>query len=244
MPLTLNDQDINVMWSHNLNASEICVYKYCYNRGIGKEIDIYPNEFRAWQQKHSHDGKCMSNRQAWRSIRNLCDRGFGEIKRSGYGRIQLVLYSLDFVCGRERNTLTETPKPDPGKTDDSNTAEKNRTRQQQLILTKQICKSFGINYRLEKDWWEIANHGLDKIKATLDRMMIQITTSRTNIYNPPGWLKVALRDNYYLDSPSSINSIPRIEQMFFWAKDKLLDLAGSLPKKRFPDQHNPRGLNV
>ena len=26
MPLTLNDQDINVMWSHKLNAPEICAY--------------------------------------------------------------------------------------------------------------------------------------------------------------------------------------------------------------------------
>lgn len=230
MPLTLNDQDINVMWSRGLNAPEVCAYKYCYNRGVGKEIVIYPKEFRAWQQKHSHDGSAISDRHSWRSIRNLCDRGFGEIKRSGFGRVELVLYTLDFVCGRDRSLKTKEPNPDPRKPDDSNENKKSGVKQQQLILTKQICQAVGINYRLDKDWWEIASHGIDKIKATVNIMLIQIGNGRTSIYNPCGWLKVALRDNYYLDTLPK-NNPALYERILFFAQEKLLDLIGCIPKK-------------
>ncbi len=229
MPLKLNDQDICTMYSRGLNAPEICAYKYGSNRGVGKEITIYPKEFRAWISSHSHDKSTVSDRHSWRAIRNLCDRGFGEIVTDGFGRIVLVLFSLDFVCGRNSQTETKKPKADPEKPDDSNTAEKSRVKQQQLILTKQICKSAGINYRLEKDWWEIASHGIDKIKATIDKMMIQISRGRTMIYNPPGWLKVALRENYYLDKLITDTPMALIEQAYLWSKQKLLDLAGSLP---------------
>ena len=231
MPLSTNDQDICTMYSRGLNAPEICAYKYCYNRGVGKEIIIYPQEFRAWLSKNSHDGSCVSKRHAWRAINNLCERGFGEIKRSVFGRIELVLFSLDFVCGRKREYQTEKPDPVPGKSDDSNAAEKTPIKQQQLILTKQICKSVGINYRLEKDWWEIASYGIEKLKATIDRMLVQMASKRTKIYNPCGWLKVALRDNYHLDNPALDNPIVIYEQMHLWAKEKLLNLTGSLPKK-------------
>jgi hypothetical protein len=231
MPLYLTDQDVNVMCSRGLNAPEICAYKYCYNRGFGRQLTIFPEEFRKWMEKHTHDGSTISVRHSWRVIRNLCDRGFGEIIRSGFGRIELVLYSLDFVCGRKSKAETETPKPDPEDADNSNAAEKSRVKQQQLILTKQICKSVGINYRLEKDWWEIASHGIEKIKATIDRMLIQLSNSRTSISNPCGWLRVALRDNYYLDNPALENPIPLYEKMYFWAKDKLVDLTGCVPQK-------------
>lgn len=231
MPLSQNDQDVCVMYSRGLNAPEMCAYKYCYNRGIGKKLTIIPKNFRAWMSKNSHDGSCVSERHGWRVFKNLGDRGFGEIIRSGFGRIELVLYSLDFVCERKSQAETETPKPDPEKTDDSSAAKKSAVKQQQLILTKQVCKSFGVNYRLEKDWWEIASHGLEKVKATLNRMMIQIASSRTTIHNPCGWLRIALRDNYYLDTPDPVNTIARIEQTFFWAKEELLNLTGSIPKK-------------
>lgn len=227
----LTDKDLNGMRSRGLNITEVCAYKYCYNRGVGQTIIIFPEEMREWMRKTSHNDTTISTRHAWRVINNLCDRGFGEITRSGFGRVELVIYSLDFVFGRQCQIKTETPKPDPESPEDSNAAEKNRTKQQQLILTKQICRSAGVNYRLEKDWWEIALHGIEKIKATIDTMRRQLANPRTSIYNPCGWLKVALRDNYYLDSPAPEDLIPLYEQAYFWAKDKLMDLTGCVPKK-------------
>ncbi len=99
--LKLTDKDICGMYSRGLNLPEVCGYKYCHNRGVGKVIVIYPDEFKQWIEKNSHDGKTISKRHSWRVIRNLCDRGFGEIIRSGFGRIELILYSLDFVFGRK-----------------------------------------------------------------------------------------------------------------------------------------------
>lgn len=233
MPLKLNDQDINVMWSRGLNASEMCAYKYGSNRGVGKVIVIYPKEFRAWQEKHSHDGSSVSDRHSWRTYRNLCDRGFGEIKRSGFGRIELVLYSLDFVCGRNSGAETNPPDADPAEACNSNVAKKSRTKQQQLILTKQICKSVGVDYRLEKDWWEIASYGVEKVQSTVEAMLLQIGRGRTVIKNPCGWFKVALRDDYHLDVPLSVDQNPALyERMFFLAQEKLLDLTGCIPRKK------------
>ena len=248
MRLKLNDQDICTMYSHGLNSPEMCAYKYCYNRGIGKVIAIDPKEFCKWMAKNSHNGKAVSDRHSWRAIRNLCDRGFGEIIRDGFGRIELVLFSLDFVCGRIREPETKMPEPDPEKSDSCDNAEKNSVKQQQLIQIKQICSSVGINYRLEKDWWEIASHGVEKIKTTVKAMLLQISRGRTKIKNPPGWFKIALQDNYYLDIPDELENPVIFERMLILAKNKLIQLTGSIPqeldlyaKKNDPPTEVPRG---
>ena len=237
MRLKLTDIDICGFYSHGLNMPEVCAYKYIFNRkkdrrNDGEIISICPLDYRQWIAKNSHNGKTISIRHSSRAIENLCDRGFGEIVRRGFGRIELKLYSLDLVFGRICADLPNMPNPDPVKADDIDAQQKKRVKQQQLILTKEICTKAGINYRLEKDWWEVASHGIEKIKATVERMLLQMSTSRTQIYNPCGWFKVALKDNYYLDAPTNTgDSILLLESMYFQARDKLLNLTGCLPKK-------------
>ncbi len=229
--IKLSDSDICGMGSRGLNFPEFSAYKYCFNRdrGRGKKITIYPEEFRTWMSKNSHDGSCISKRHSWRVIQNLCDRGFGEIIRRGFGKIELIIYSLDFVFGRKSQVETETPDPDSPKASDSDDNKKSRVNQQQLILTKKICQDAGVKFRLEKDWWEIASHGIEKIQTTIEIMYERAGNPRSPIYNLCGWFKTALRDNYYLDKSDGIAEISMLEKINKHVRNRLIELVGCVP---------------
>ena len=173
----------------------------------------------------------LSERSVYRIFHRIAELGLIEIVMMGFGEALVKVNFLHELFSQYDEVETEASTPETSEQRNSEKNPKTGVKQQQLIQTKQICKSVGINYRLEKDWWEIASHGVEKVQSTIEVMLSQLSNPRTIIRNPCGWLKVALRDNYYLDRPSVQDSIPILETMYFHAKDKLLDLVGSLPQK-------------
>lgn len=236
MPLKLNDQDINVMWSRNLNLSEVCAYKFACNRGTDKEIDIFEEDFLAWQKKHSHDGKSVTKRHFWRIYNNLCERGFGHIVRSGFGRIRLVIYSLDFVCGREGGDSTDLSQRAEGENKEPvNDAEQKtsptRIEQQQLIYADKKTKEAGIVIQKE-NLWKIAKYPAELINRAIRCFKAADLTQSTHIRNPAGWLISCLENKYYL-SYRFEKVQASMEQKYFQLQECILDTCGSLPR-RYP----------
>ena len=224
--LKLTDKDICGMYSRGLNAPEICLYKWLWNKkAIGKRILIHCDDFLEWMKKNTEGGKCISKRHGFRVIRNLGARGFCEIKERSCGFFEIILFSLDFVFGRKTKEATNPPREKPSNPQEDGEAKKSASLQQQLLRIKELCLEVDINYRLPKDWWEIVGHGVEKVEATIEVFKHRLKNSLRNpIYNPPGWFKQALRDNYYLDfdfdySPPSI-------------VDAYLHLAKSVPRQK------------
>lgn len=214
------------------NFIDLIIYKLIINyRKFNQDLEIDIVQFQKRINKLCKKYS-LCERTAKRAFQRLADAGLIEIVYTlGFGKFVIRVKFLHDLFGQDDPPETEMSSP---KTLEQRNSEKNQktgVKQQQLIQTKQICKSVGINYRLEKDWWEIASHGVEKLQSTIEVMLSQLSNPRTIIRNPCGWLKVALRDNYYLDRPSVQDSIPILETMYFHAKDKLLDLVGSLPKK-------------
>ncbi len=223
------------------NMIDMELYLYLLDR-ITKSSNIVKFSYRQFCNdiNKTCDSYTVSERNIYRILERVVEFGLVTVQISGKGEALLEVKPLhELFCheDEEKTGVSEEKSEEKSEdscsdSDSSNAAEKSRVKQQQLILTKQICKSAGINYRLEKDWWEIASHGIDKLKATIDRMMIQIASGRTKIFNPCGWLKVALRDNYYLDTPKEQTESPAVlEQIFFYAQEKLLDLTGCIPTR-------------
>lgn len=192
------------MYARGLNLPEVCLYKWLDNKKcIGKTIIVFQSDFLTWLAKNGN-GKTISRRHVTRVFHNLAERGFCEVKARGFGCFEVTLYSLNFALGLKNQD--ETNMPDGSKpqnvtmaTDKPQDRLSDRGKQQQLIEIKKLCLSVGVNYRLEKDWWEVFNHGIEKIEAIVEMLSFKLARSRIPIFNPCGWFKQALRDNYYLD---------------------------------------------
>jgi hypothetical protein len=237
MKLKLADQDLSVMYSRGLNLPELCAYKYIFNRGVNKYLVIFPEELRKWLQRNSHDGSTISTRHAWRIINNLCERGFGEIRRSGFGRIELVLYSLDFVCGRKSKAETDTPDVDSkektenkeGVSDAENKSQKTGIDQQQLIYVDQKCRSVGVVFQKE-DLWKIAKYPKELINLAINCFKSAEMAESTFIKNPAGWLIRCLEKKYYR-SYRAEKFVSSAEQKLFELQDWFLENFGSIPRR-------------
>ena len=225
MQLSLNDRQICGMQERGLSTNGICAYKWLLNkRCIGKTIIVYYSQFRKWMAKNKQNGEPISKRHASRLIHSLGEKGFAEVKSLGGGAFEVTLFSLDFVFGQEcrdetkLSSASKSQDQDPANTS-PHKAQSARVKQQQLIQTKQLCTQAGIKYRLDKDWWEIASHGLEKIEATINLMKYRsLTTPITNI---PGWFKQALRRNYYLDhDPNSFSVLNNVKQAYEYCVEK------------------------
>ena len=219
MKLKLNDREICGMRERGLGINEICAYKWLFNkRSIGRRIIVYYNQFREWMTRNSNKGRTISKRHASRVIHNLGERGFAEVKSLGGGAFEITLFSLDFVFGQKSLDETNLSSRSKLQTQDSARASPNNTSkasimQQQLIEIKKLCAQAGIKYRLDKDWWEIASHGIEKIEETINLMKHRARS--TTIHNPPGWLRKALRENYYLDyDPESTNEVKNLMETY------------------------------
>ena len=173
-----------------------------------------------------------SSRNVYRIFQRLEEASLIEIIISGMGEALVKVKFLHELFPQEELELTEESNPQTLEQPHSQKKQKTGIRQQQLIEIKQECRKAGINYRLDKDWWEIASHGLEKVKATIEHMLTQKLNPRNVIRNPRGWFKVALRDNYWLDALEDHEiSLSQLEEGYCFYRDKLLDLMGSLPKK-------------
>ena len=226
MRLSLNDQEICGMREHGLGTNEICAYKWLFNKKcIGKTIIVYYSQFRKWIAKNSQNGGTISKRHASRVIHNLGERGFAEVQSLGGGAFEIILFSLDFVFGRKSRFETDLSSEVKSQTQDSAISSPNKTpsariMQQQLVQIKTLCTQAGINYRLDKDWWEIASHGIEKVEATINLMKYRSLT--TPIENVPGWFKQALRRNYYLDhDPESISVLNNFRQAYEYCLEQM-----------------------
>lgn len=218
--------------------------------GLTEYLDLFIYKFLACRNKFNQD-ITIERTEIWKRIHKLCqvfkpieitiERAFKRlakvglieiIYKLGFGKFVVKVKSLDDLVNHLN--YSETEESDPQKPEPSNSKKNPKTgiKQQQLIEIKQICQDAGINYRLDKDWWEIANHGVEKVRATIEHMLNQSLNPRTVIRNRCGWFKVALRDNYYLDKlANSEISLSQLERGYFYFQEKLLDLTGCLPKK-------------
>ena len=212
------------------NFIDLLIYKLLANyRKFNQDLEIdviqFQKRINKLCQKYS-----ICEKTAQRAFERLVKMELVELVYTlGFGKHVVRVKSLHDLLGQDSSPETKVSQPDPENPNHSNAAQKSSVKQQQLIQVKQICQQAGINYRLEKDWWEIANHGIEKVKATIERMMLQISNPRNPIYNPCGWFKTALRDNYYLDQPDLEDSIPLLEKMLFYSQDKLIELTGCIP---------------
>ncbi len=252
MQLNFNDQELCGMRERGLGFNGLCAYKWLFNKNcIGKTIIVYYSQFRKWMAKNSKNGETISRRHASRVIHNLGEKGFAEVKSLGGGAFEVTLFSLDFIFGRKCQDQTDSSSDaksqdeDPPKDTPHNTPSA-RVKQQQLIQIKQLCTQAGIKYRLDKDWWEIASHGIEKIEATINLMKYRSLT--TPIANIPGWFKQALRRNYYLDhDPNSFSVLNNIKQAYEYCVEKF-NQWGMFPSRGEPDfpkkTSAPKGSHV
>ena len=246
MKLSLNDQELCGMRERGLNTNEICAYKWLLNKNsIGKTIIVYYSQFRKWIAKNSQNGETISKRHAARVLHNLGKRGFAEVQSLGNGAFEITLFSLDFVLGQKSADATELSNQAKSQNQDRTIASPHNSpsakiKQQQLIKIKQLCTQAGIKYRLDKDWWEIVSHGIEKVEATINLMKYRSLTTR--ITNAPGWFKKALRCNYHLDhNPDSLSVLKTVQQTYEYCLDKFNEWGMfpsrgelELPKKRAP----------
>ena len=239
MQLSLSDKEICGMQERGLGTNGICAYKWLFNKNcIGKTIIVYYSQFRKWMAKNKQNGETISKRHASRVIHNLGEKGFAEVKSLGGGAFEITLFSLDFVFGQKCHDETDlsseaksqnqdTAKDSPNKTPSA------RVKQQQLVEIKKLCTQAGIKYRLDKDWWEIVSHGIEKVEATINLMKYRSLT--TPILNVPGWFKQALRRNYYLDhDPNSFSVLNNVKQAYEYCVEKFNEW-GFFPSRSEPD---------
>ena len=220
-----------------------------WDLGLTEYIDLFVYKLLAARKKfnqqitidraqtHKRVKKLCQNQPVERTIERAFQRlakvGLIEIVyKLGFGKLVVKVKSLNELVGQDSEAEPKVSNPEIPEPSNSKKNLKTGIKQQQLIEIKQICKDAGINYRLDKDWWEIASHGLEKVKATIEHMLTQTLNSRTVIRNPRGWFRSALRDNYYLDKLTDNEiSISQLETAYFYYQEKLLDLVGCLPKK-------------
>lgn len=138
----------------------------------------------------------------------------------------IYLHSIDSIG-------QEIPERDPfqdkgsGKAPKMVRSKKTTVKQQQLIDTKQLCKSNGINFREDRDWYEIASHGLEKIGKTIKLLKLRACTG--DISNPLGWFRIALRRNFYLDWDGDTPEIlGKLADKYLYIKERLSE-AGIFP---------------
>ena len=233
------DLDVRGMNAKGLGGKEMCAYFWLVSKkAVGKTVIVYLEDFRKWLKKDPFGDGSISRRHASRVIHNLAEKGFAEVKSLGGGAFEVTLFSLDFVFGRKCQDQTDSSSEaksqdeDPPKDSPHNTPNA-KVKQQQLIQIKQLCTQAGIKYRLDKDWWEIADHGIEKIEATINLMKYRsLTTPITNI---PGWFKQALRRNYYLDhDPNSFSVLNNIKQAYEYCVEKF-NQWGMFPSRGEPD---------
>ncbi|MEM9274395.1 MAG: hypothetical protein AAGA80_15735 [Cyanobacteria bacterium P01_F01_bin.143] len=225
MSYRFTSSDLRGMHAKGLGIKEICAYSWLINqKAVGKKIIVYREDFRKWLAKTPAGEASISRRHGSRVLHNLGKRGFAEVKSRGYGAFEITLFSLDFVFGREsqdKTDLSSEPKSqdeDPSRGSPNNSLSA-KVKQQQLIKIKQLCTQAGIKYRLEKDWWEIVSHGIEKVEATINLMKYRSLT--TPITNAPGWFKKALRCNYHLDhNPDSLSVLKTVQQTYEYCLDK------------------------
>lgn len=220
------------------------------DRGLAKSFDLLVYKFIETRRKFNQEIKIDSSK-IYKQVRKACTKENIPVERTivrafyrlqemglltivyklGFGTFVIKAISLDDFEDLYCRSVTAKSEPKKPKQRNTEKNQKTRVKQQQLIAIKQECQKVGINYRLEKDWWEIANHGADKVRKTIQLMIRQLSNPRTKIYNPCGWFKVALKDNYYLDDFDCDNSLALLERGYFHFRDKLLDLIGSLPQE-------------
>ena len=239
MSYCFSSSDLRGMNAKGLGPKEMCAYSWLLNKkAVGKTIIVYREDFRKWLAKTPVGDGSISRRHASRVLQNLEERGFAEVKNRGFGAFEITLFSLDFVFGRESHDKTDLSSESKSQDEDPprgspNNAASARVKQQQLIQTKQLCTQAGIKYRLDKDWWEIASHGIEKIEATINLMKYRSLT--TPIANIPGWFKQALRRNYYLDhDPNSFSVLNNIKQAYEYCVEKF-NQWGMFPSRGEPD---------
>ena len=219
------DLDVRGMNAKGLSGKEMCAYFWlARKKAIGRIITVYREDFRKWLKKDPFGDGSISSRHTSRVLHNLAAKGFAEVTSRGFGTFEITLFSLDFVFGRKCQDETNLSSDSKSQDRDSAKASPHNTpstrfKQQQLIQTKQLCTQAGIKYRLDKDWWEIASHGLEKVEATINLMKYRSLT--TPIINAPGWFKKALRCNYYLDhDPNSFSVLNTVKQAYEYCVDK------------------------
>ncbi|MDJ0572171.1 MAG: hypothetical protein QNJ53_24445 [Pleurocapsa sp. MO_192.B19] len=166
---------------------------------------------------------------AKRAFKRLAKLGLVEIVYTlGFGKYVVKVKSFADILGHDDASKTDVIEEKSPEERNSEQTQKTRVKQQQLILTKQICQAEGLNYRLEKDWWEIASHGIEKIKATIKKMYERFNP-RNPIYNPCGWFRTALRDNYYLDESDTISELSMLERVNKHVRNRFIELVGCVP---------------
>lgn len=226
-----------------------------FDIGITQLIDLFVYKFLISRNKFNENVE-IDRGEIWKRICKMCDV-FSPVERTierslerlekaglitvvyklGFGKLVIKVKSLDDIDKNICQPETEESEPQNPEPPNSKKNEKTGDKQQQhidwrtLTETKKICMDAGLHYRLEKDLREIASHGREKLMATIRLYLKRAGNPLNKIVNPCAWFRKALKDNYYLDEPIEAESIPMLEQMYFQAKEKLIELTGCLPKK-------------
>ena len=216
-----NGTDFPALHAKGITLTHLSAYSWLRNQGaIGKKIIVCYQDFMKWFKKYAGGGHGLSRRHARRVLLELGERGLAKVEFKGFGGMfAIVLFDLNFALGRKDPEKTKTPTEEKSQTEEPVMAKDQKSAskevfQQQLILAKKLLKEAGINYHLEKDWWEIVSHGIEKIEATVEYFKFKLKNPSISnpIYNPGGWFRQALRDNYYLDYNPPPSLIERLSE--------------------------------
>lgn len=226
MRLKLNDEQIVWLEINNLNLVDLCAYKWLHNKkSRGKSILVSHADFRTWFANVAKGQKTISTRNAPRAFERLHEAGLINLKKRGFGLFEVTVFSFDFALGLISHDTPQTASDEKRQDQDSEGTKnkfdlKSRVFQQQLITVKQLLAKIGVNFRLEKDWWEIASYDLEEIEATVEYFQFKEAKHPGSIYNPAGWVRQALKFKYYLDFDSRNPIYERFVNFFsrcdFW----------------------------
>jgi hypothetical protein len=210
MSITLNDFQVVGLETLKVRGVDFCAYKWLFNKKIfGKPILISYKDFMDWYFKKSKGKASTSERTASRAFHRLAKKGLAEVKSRGSGMFEITLFDLNVAlglsCPDSPKMASEEKRQDVEPVKPKTQCEvKKRVLQQQLIEAKKLLSQIGVNYRLEKDWWEIVGHGLEAIEETVNYFKYKIFKKPDCIYNPAGWVRDCLKYGYWLDFNESI----------------------------------------
>lgn len=220
MRLKLNDEQIVWLEVNNLNMVDLCAYKWLHNKkSRGKSILVSHGDFRTWFATVAKGQKTISTRNAPRIFERLHQAGLINLKKRGFGLFEVTVFSFDFALGLISHDTPRLANDEKRCDTDSSSPKskfdlKSKVFQQQLIRAKQLLTSIGVNFRLEKDWWEIASYDLEEIEATVEYFQFKEAKHPGSIYNPAGWFRQALKCKYYLDFDTRTPIYERFVNLF------------------------------